>query len=127
MKMLLAVAAGGAIGALARYGVHVIGGRLWGHGFPWSTLVVNVLGGFLLGALVVILALKWSPSQEMRAFLTVGLLGAFTTFSTFSLDAVTLAQRQAWTSAAIYIGASVVLSIGAFVVGLRLTRLAIAG
>ena len=127
MKMLLAVALGGAVGAMARYGVYVAAGRMLGHGFPWATLIVNVVGSFMLAALVEVLALKWSPSQEVRAMLTVGVLGAFTTFSTFSLDVVTLAQRQAWTPAALYILASVTVSVAAFVAGLRLTRLIIAG
>ena len=127
MKMLLAVAAGGALGALARYGVYVLGARLWGHGFPWSTLAVNVAGSFALAILVELMALRWSPSQEVRALLIVGVLGAFTTFSTFSLDVVTLAQRQAWTPAALYIAGSVVLSVGAFVLGLRIGRLVFAG
>ncbi len=127
MKMLLAVAAGGALGAMARYGVYVLGGRLWGHGFPWSTLVVNVIGSFVLAVLIELMALKWNPSQEVRAMLVVGVLGAFTTFSTFSLDVVTLAHRNAWTPAMLYMVASVVLSVGAFLLGLRLARLALAG
>ena len=127
MKMLLAVAAGGALGAMARYGVYLLGARLWGHGFPWSTLVVNVAGSFVLAVLIELMALRWSPSQEVRALLVVGVLGAFTTFSTFSLDVATLAQRQAWTPAALYIAGSVALSVGAFVLGLRLARMALVG
>ena len=86
--MLLAVAFGGAVGAAGR---HLVSGQImrWaGGGFPWGTLTVNVLGSFLLGVLVEYLVLRWSATQEMRGFLVVGLLGGFTTFSAFSLDAV---------------------------------------
>jgi CrcB protein len=88
---------------------------------------VNVAGSFVLALLVELMALRWSPGPEVRALLVVGVLGAFTTFSTFSLDVVTLAQRQAWTPAALYVAGSVVLSVGAFVLGLRLGRLVFAG
>ena len=127
MKMLLAVAAGGALGAMARYGLYVLGAQLYGHGFLWSALIVNLLGSFILAILVEVMALKWSPSQEVRALLVVGVLGSFTTFSAFSLDVVTLVQRHAWTPAMLYVVGSVALSVGAFLLGLRLTRLVIAG
>lgn len=122
MKIILAVAAGGAIGAVARYLVMVLTGRLLGMGFPWGTLTVNVVGSFLLGALVDIMALRWSVGQEMRAFLVVGVMGAFTTFSTFSLDVVTHAQRGEWAVTSIYVAASVTLSIGGFLLGMATLR-----
>ena len=83
---ILAVAAGGALGAVARFLVSSGTGYLFGYGFPFGTLIVNVLGSFALGVLIQVTAFAWSPSAEVRAFVVVGVLGAFTTFSTFSLD-----------------------------------------
>ena len=125
MKLLLAVAAGGALGAMGRYLVVVQVGHWFGTGFPLGTIVVNVLGSFVLGVLVELAALVWSPSLEMRAFLVVGVLGAFTTFSTFSMDTILLSERGAALQAALYVAASVALSILAFFAGMRLCRLAV--
>lgn len=122
MQMILAVAAGGAIGAVARYLVMIQAAHLLGAAFPWGTLTVNVAGSFVMGALIELMALVWSPGPELRAFLVVGLLGAFTTFSTFSLDVVTLAERGQWTSAGCYILGSVVLSVAGLLAGLKLFR-----
>ncbi len=126
VKMLLAVAAGGAVGAVGRYLVISAVGHIFGTGFPLGTIVVNVVGSFVLGALIEALALVWSPSPELRAMVVVGVLGAFTTFSTFSMDVVLLYERGALGQAALYIGASVILSIGAFFLGLSLLRSALA-
>ncbi len=126
VKMLLAVAAGGAVGAVGRYLVVSAVGHFFGTGFPLGTIVVNVVGSFVLGALIEALALVWSPSPELRAMVVVGVLGAFTTFSTFSMDVVLLYERGALGQAALYIGASVILSIGAFFLGLSLLRSALA-
>lgn len=120
--ILLAVAAGGAVGAVGRYVTMSWIGHWLGHGFPYGTLAVNVVGSFVLAALVEGMALAWSPSQEIRAFLVVGMLGAFTTFSTFSLDVVTLAQRGEMTAAGAYVGASVFLSLLGFLGGLAAMR-----
>ena len=122
MNMLLAVAAGGALGAVGRYLVMSQVGHWFGHGFPYGTLVVNILGSLIMGLLVEAWALVWSPSQELRALLAVGVLGAFTTFSTFSLDTVVLYQRDAYLSAGLYIVASVVLSVAGLIAGLHLGR-----
>ena len=118
MHMILAVAAGGAIGAV----VMVQATKLLGMSFPWGTLTVNIVGSFLMGALIEIMALIWSPSQEMRAFLAVGVLGAFTTFSTFSLDAYALYERGQIAAAASYVVASVVCSLAGLLLGLKLLR-----
>lgn len=126
IRTLAAVAAGGAIGAVARYLVFVLATRVLGAGFPWGTLIVNVLGSFILACLIEAIALRWSVSHDMRAFLAIGVMGAFTTFSTFSMDVAALYQRGAMGAAASYVIASVVLSIGAFFLGLSLTRLALA-
>ena len=123
--MLLAVAAGGALGAVGRYLVISAVGQVFGTGFPLGTIVVNVVGSFLLGALTEAMALAWSPSPELRAMIVIGVLGAFTTFSTFSLDVALLYERGALGQAALYAGASVVLSIGAFFLGLALLRSAL--
>ncbi|WP_028795218.1 fluoride efflux transporter CrcB [Thalassobaculum salexigens] len=126
MKMLLAVALGGALGAVLRYKTVGWIAHLIGHGFPWGTLAVNVVGSFAMGALIELGALKLNLSGEMRAFLAVGLLGAFTTFSTFSLDVATLWERGAVMATGAYIAASVALSILALFAGLAFVRTVIA-
>ena len=83
MKLVLLVAAGGAIGAVGRYLVGVGAVRLLGFGFPWGTLIVNVLGSLLMGLLIEFIALRLSASNEVRTFLATGVLGSFTTFSAF--------------------------------------------
>ncbi len=123
MKLVLAIALGGAIGAVGRHYVSVAMVLLVGYGFPWGTLVVNIVGSFLMGALIETMTLVWSPSVEIRALLTVGLLGAFTTFSTFSLDVATLYERDATLQLAAYVVVSVAVSILALFAGLRLMRL----
>ena len=122
MKLMLAVAAGGALGSLARYLLSGQVGRLLGIGFPWGTLAVNILGSFVMGVLVELLAVRWSVSPELRAFLTVGILGGFTTFSAFSLEVVVLLERGQTVAAAAYVVASVALSVGALFLGLQLLR-----
>ena len=123
MQLIVAVALGGALGAVARYLLMGQVEHLAGNEFPWSTLVVNVLGAFLLGVLLEIFALAWSPSPELRAMLVVGVLGAFTTFSTYALDMVFLIERGAWLPALLYSGASVLLTVAGLIAGMRLFRL----
>ena len=122
MNMLLAVAAGGALGALSRYWLFGRVAGLVGNTFPWATLTANVLGCFLLGVIIEVSALVWTPSPELRSFLIVGLLGAFTTFSTFSVEVYLMAERGQWEMAALYVVGSVVLSIGGLFAGLHLFR-----
>ena len=122
MQTLLIVAGGGALGAVARYLVYVAAGHLLGAGFPFGTLIVNIAGSFVMGALAEIMALVWSASNEARLFLAVGFLGAFTTFSTFSLDFVVLYERGRLLLCALYVGVSVVGSIGALFAGMWLFR-----
>lgn len=122
MKMLLAVAIGGAIGAVARYKTVGWVGHLAGHGFPWGTLTVNVVGSFLMGALIEAGALKQVLTPELRAFVAVGVLGAFTTFSSFALDVATLWERGDAVPAAAYVAASTALSILALFAGLWTIR-----
>jgi CrcB protein len=122
VKLVLAIAAGGALGSAARYLFAGQVARLVGGGFPWGVMAVNVVGSLIMGLLVELMALKWSVSPEMRAFLTVGVLGGFTTFSSFSLDAALLVERGDWTPALAYVLGSVALSICALFAGLWLMR-----
>ena len=122
MRTLLVVASGGAIGAAARYLVGVGSGRLLGSGFPYGTLAVNVFGCLLMGLLIEAMALRWNIHNDLRAFLTVGILGGFTTFSAFSAEFALLVERHDYLAAAIYLIASVGLSIGALFAGLAIVR-----
>lgn len=123
MSQIVAVALGGALGSVGRFLLAGWIGRQMGVNFPWGTLAVNVVGGLVMGLLVEAMALSWSVSPAIRAFLTVGILGGFTTFSAFSLETVLLFQRGQALLALIYIAASVALSVGAVWCGLRLARL----
>lgn len=122
MKLVLAIAAGGALGAVARHQVSASVMRLTGAGFPWGTVAVNVLGSFLMGVLIELMAQRLNVGLELRAFLNVGFLGAFTTFSTFSLDFATLFDRGAGMAAIGYAAMSVVLAVGALFAGLAVMR-----
>jgi fluoride exporter len=121
-QLIIAVAMGGAIGSIARYLVGVGSGKLFGFDFPWGTLIINIVGSFLIGVFVESFALRWDLSQFWRVFLTVGICGGFTTFSTFSLDAYLLMDRGQLAPAAAYMAASVVLSIMGLFAGLQLIR-----
>jgi CrcB protein len=122
IQLLAAVAIGGSLGSVARYLVAIGAGRLVGTSFPWGTLVINIVGSFLIGVFAESLALILNVSQTLRVFLIVGICGGFTTFSTFSLDAIVLMQRGELWPAAVYIAASVALSILALFGGLLLVR-----
>lgn len=119
----LYVALGGASGAVSRFALMSMIGRRLGSGFPYSTLTVNVLGSFAMGVLVALLARYLPPAQnEIRALVVVGFLGGFTTFSSFSLDVVTLYERGQWEAALLYIGLSVAACVLALMAGLYLFR-----
>ncbi len=122
MKLVLAVALGGAIGAVARHRTVELFARRFGPDFPWGVLFVNVAGSFLMGLAVEWLMLKLGPAPVWRAFLAAGVLGAFTTFSSFALDVAGLHQRGQLWAAAIYVAASVALSILALFAGLWAAR-----
>lgn len=126
MKLLLIVASGGAMGAVARYLVYIATAHAIGAGFPFATVIVNVAGSFAMGVLVEVMALVWSASNEARLFLAVGFLGAFTTFSTFSLDFSVLYKRGDFLPAFTYVAVSVVFSIGALFAGLWVARRVVA-
>jgi len=123
----LIVFLGAGIGGAGRHGVNVLAMRLFGPAFPASTLVVNVLGCLLMGLVAGFFAFRGHLPQEARLFLTTGILGGFTTFSAFSLDAALLWERGEVGLAALYVGASVVFSLAAVAAGLALSRLMLAG
>jgi len=122
MKMVLMAAMGGAVGAAGRYLVGVGALRLIGTGFPWGTLIVNIVGSLIMGFMIEIFALRYSVSNELRTFLATGVLGGFTTFSAFSLDFAVLMERKSQGLAVLYLGASVGLSILALFAGLYIAR-----
>ena len=117
MKTLLPVAAGGALGAVARHLVYLAAAAHLGGGFPVATLTVNVVGSFAMGALVTGAALLWTIGPQIRAFLVAGFLGGFTTFSAFAHDVVTLHQSGAPLSMVLYIATSVACSIAGLYLG----------
>lgn len=123
MKLVLAIAAGGALGAVLRHFVNNSATHLFGTGFPWGIFIANILGSFAMGCIIAYAAHIAEPPQAVKAFITVGLLGAFTTFSTFSLDSVLLIQRGELLAATVYIAGSVLLAIGGLVAGMSLVRM----
>jgi len=120
--LYLIVFVGAGIGGALRHGVNVGAARLFGLGFPVGTLIVNVVGSFLMGLAAGYFALRPGIDQHARLFLTTGILGGFTTFSAFSLDSALLFERHAYGLAAAYIAGSVAASIVALFLGLALFR-----
>ncbi len=121
--MILAVAAGGALGAVARFALGSVMLSLFGARFPWGTLTVNVVGSLIMGLAAGVFARHMPDiAPAWRAFVMVGLLGGFTTFSAFALDVSVLLERDAGLSALAYVAGSVVLTIGALFLGLMVSR-----
>ena len=118
----LIVFLGAGIGGAGRHGVNVLAARLFGTGFPAGTLIVNVVGCFLMGLIAGLFAFRGHLPQEARLFLATGVLGGFTTFSAFSLDAALLWQRGEMGLAALYVGASVLLTLAGVATGLAAMR-----
>jgi fluoride exporter len=118
----LIVFLGGGLGAALRHGVNLGAARLLGTGFPYGTLTVNVLGSLIMGLMVAWFAFEGSPSQHWRLFLTTGMLGGFTTFSTFSLDTALLYERGQVEVAAFYVVVSVAAGLAGLFGGLALVR-----
>ena len=112
---------GGGIGATARHGINRLGLAVLGPGFPWWTMSVNVIGSFLIGLLAGLLG-SVEAGQNLRLFLTTGILGGFTTFSAFSLDVMLMLERGDWVSALGYILASVIGAVAALALGLGVAR-----
>ncbi|MDP4022696.1 fluoride efflux transporter CrcB [Methylobacterium sp. NEAU 140] len=124
----LIVILGAGLGGGVRHGINVAVARaLPGLGFPLATLLINVLGSFLMGVLAEGFALRGAAGHPARLFLTTGMLGGFTTFSTFSLDAISLYQRGETGAAAAYVLASVIAGLAGLVAGLVLTRAVLGG
>ena len=121
MMSFLSVALGGAIGASLRFGTGVVMLRFAGSGFPLAILSVNVIGSFLMGLFVVYSFQR--GMEHLNLFVTTGILGGFTTFSAFSLEAFTLFERGEIGSATIYVLLSVVASIAALVLGVWIARM----
>jgi len=119
---ITAIAAGGAVGALGRFWISGAVYALLGRGFPWGTLAVNLAGSFLMGFLYVLLLERLTVSAEWRAALLVGLLGALTTFSTFSIETLTLLEQAALVRAVLNVVVSVLFCILACWAGLVLGR-----
>jgi fluoride exporter len=115
----LTVALGGAIGSAARHGVNLLAAQ-WSNNFPYGTFAVNVFGSFVMGLLAAILTTKFAGAEVFRLFWLTGVLGGFTTFSAFSLDAFNLFQQGQSGTALAYVLASVILSILALVAGFTL-------
>lgn len=120
----LLAAAGGAVGSVCRYSVGLIAVKLWGPNFPWGTFIVNVAGSLMIGLLVELVARVLNQSADMRVFIVTGFLGGFTTFSSFSLDTMSMIERGDLLNAALYVGGSLVLAFCAVFAGLAIGRMA---
>jgi len=120
--MWLYIAIGGAFGAVSRYGVTLGAARLGATGFPYATLTVNVIGSFLIGLFIAWLGGRTEINPALRPLIQVGFLGALTTFSTFSLDALILIEQGRFTQAGLYIAASVLVCLAACFIGLLAGR-----
>lgn len=123
MNGFLLVGAGGALGAMARYGFSSMIGRLWPMSFPLATLLVNIIGSIAMGLFVGLMA-KLLPAnqEELRLFVAVGIFGGFTTFSSFSLDTIVLIERGELIQAITYVALSVVVCLIGLYLGLLITR-----
>lgn len=120
--LYLIVFLGAGIGGALRHGVNVAATRQFGLGFPFGTLIVNIVGSFAMGLLAGYFAFRPGISQHMRLFLTTGILGGFTTFSAFSLDTALLVERHSYGLAAGYVVGSVAAGLSALFFGLALFR-----
>ena len=123
MYAFLLVGIGGALGAMSRYGLAGLIGRLWPLNFPVATLLINIIGSAAMGLFVGIMA-RWLPSwqEDARLFVAVGVLGGFTTFSAFSLETIALIERGEVVQAGLYVLLSVVLCLVGLYLGLLVTR-----
>ena len=118
----LIVFLGGGVGAAVRHGINIAAARGLGTAFPYGTLLINITGSFIMGLVAAYFAFKGDASQSWRLFLTTGILGGYTTFSAFSLDVALLYERGEVGLAALYVVASVALSIAGLFAGLALVR-----
>jgi CrcB protein len=118
--LYLIVFLGAGIGGALRHGVNVTAARAFGYGFPSGTLIVNIVGSFVMGAFAGYFAFRPGVPQHVRLFLTTGVLGGFTTFSAFSLDTALLIERHNYALAAGYVAGSIGVSIAALFLGLAI-------
>jgi CrcB protein len=118
----LVVFLGGGFGAAIRHGVNLVVARMLGTAFPYSTMLINITGSFAMGTIIAYFAFRGDLSQHWRLFLTTGILGGYTTFSAFSLDTALLYERGQMGMAALYVIASVAISIAGLFAGLALVR-----
>ena len=118
----LIVFLGGGIGAALRHGINIAGMRTLGSDFPYATFFINITGSIVMGVAAAYFAFRGDISQHWRLFLTTGVLGGYTTFSTFSLDAALLYERDQYLACALYVIGSVVLAIGGLFTGLAVIR-----
>ena len=123
MNTFVAVAVGGALGAVSRYSFGLVALALIDNRFPWATLGVNVVGSFLIGLAAVLIGDRILDGELWRPLIIVGFLGAFTTFSAFSLDTLLLLQQGNYNSALAYMLGSVALCLGATVAGMQLAKI----
>lgn len=122
MNHIILVAIGGALGSVGRYLTGLATLRLFGPGYPWGTLTVNLVGGLAIGIFAELIARRFDGSAELRLFIITGILGGFTTFSAFSLEVTAMAERGDYLTALGYVLVSVVLSVAAVFSGLALVR-----
>jgi fluoride exporter len=122
MQHYLAIALGGALGSILRFALNEAVSARFGRAFPWGTLSINVVGSFLIGLFAVLLIDRWEVSPAVRLGLMVGVLGGFTTFSSFSLEVVNLMDNGAFLRALLYVLASVSVCVVAAAAGIYLGR-----
>lgn len=118
----LIVFLGGGVGAALRHGINLVSARALGTAFPYGTLTINITGSLIMGLVAAYFAFKGDASQHWRLFLTTGILGGYTTFSAFSLDAALLYERGEVGMAAVYVIASVAISIAGLFAGFAIVR-----
>jgi CrcB protein len=122
METVAAVFVGGGLGAVLRHFANNAVMHAWGRDFPLGIMVINIIGSFAMGVLIGLFAHVWDAPQNMRMFLTVGILGGFTTFSSFSMNAVELFQHEQYLSGIIYVVGSVLIGALSLVLGMWLVR-----
>ena len=120
--MIFAIAAGGALGAVSRYYIYGTSLRALGDGFPYGTMMVNIIGSLAMGILIALFDSYWQPSPQVKMFLMTGFLGALTTFSNFSMDAVLMFEKGDVIQSSFYVAGSVFFSVFALFTGMLIVR-----
>lgn len=125
MHLVTAIALGGALGAVLRHFAGSAAFRLFGGDFPYGTLAINVAGSFAIGLAISLLASGFPGNMALRGFLTVGLLGSFTTFSAFSMETMLLIERGEWAQVLAYVAGSVLLTVSGAYLGMQMGKAAL--